>query len=41
LVELGVSLSAVRTALNVEKGMELLSGSIGAHVARSHGSPVH
>ena len=41
LVELGMSLSGVRTALNVEKGMELLSGSIGGHVARSHGSAVN
>lgn len=30
LVELGLSLSGVRTALNVEAGMELLRGSNGA-----------
>src|ERR671922_2599586 len=30
LVELGMSLSGVRTALNVEKGMELLSRSVTA-----------
>src|SRR5579871_5784675 len=30
LVELGMSLSGVRTALNVEKGMELLAGSMGS-----------
>jgi len=29
LVELGMSLSGVRTALDVEKGMELLAGCIG------------
>jgi rsbT antagonist protein RsbS len=30
LVELGMTLPGVRTALNVEKGMELLSSSLGA-----------
>jgi rsbT antagonist protein RsbS len=30
LVELGMSLPGVRTALNVEKGMELLASSMGA-----------
>jgi len=30
LVELGMSLDGVRTALNVEKGMALLRGSLGA-----------
>ncbi len=32
LVELGLSLDGVRTALNVEKGMELLKGEIGSSV---------
>lgn len=32
LVELGLSLEGVRTALNVEKGMELLKGEIGSSV---------
>jgi rsbT antagonist protein RsbS len=34
LVELGMSLSGVRTALNVERGMEML------HMATSRGGPV-
>lgn len=35
LVELGLSLDGVRTALNVEKGMELLKGEIGSSVGGS------
>lgn len=38
LVELGMSLPGVRTALNVEKGMELLATSIGG---RGTGEPVN
>jgi rsbT antagonist protein RsbS len=37
LVELGMSLAGVRTALNVEKGMELLATPIGATGDRVHG----
>jgi rsbT antagonist protein RsbS len=37
LVELGLSLPGVRTALNVEKGMELIRGAITAE--RANGSP--
>jgi rsbT antagonist protein RsbS len=32
LVELGMSLSGVRTALNVEKGMQLLQTSLPGHL---------
>lgn len=38
LVELGVSLSGVRTALNVEKGMALLHASLAASQEGWHGS---
>jgi rsbT antagonist protein RsbS len=40
LVELGMSLDGVRTALNVEKGMELLAASLGADATAGHGAPV-
>jgi rsbT antagonist protein RsbS len=40
LVELGMSLAGVRTALNVEKGMELLSRSMSAGAGDGHGPPV-
>jgi rsbT antagonist protein RsbS len=40
LVELGMSLSGVRTALNVEKGMELLTASMAAAGAGSHAAPL-
>jgi rsbT antagonist protein RsbS len=38
LVELGLSLTGVRTALNVERGMELLRSGIEAR-ERGHGGP--
>jgi rsbT antagonist protein RsbS len=38
LVELGLSLPGVRTALNVEKGMELLRGAV-RQAANGHGGP--
>ena len=37
LVELGMSLAGVRTALNIEKGMELLSRSIASGPADANG----
>jgi len=40
LVELGMSLSGVRTALNVEKGMELLSASMARAGDGINGAPV-
>src|SRR5438034_10611575 len=40
LVELGMSLTGVRTALNIEKGMELLAASMGAAGVGIHGAPV-
>ena len=40
LVELGLSLGKIRTALNLEKGIELLSASLGPpEEESSHGSP--
>ena len=39
LVELGMALPGVRTALNVEKGMELLSAATNAN-GDDHGPPV-
>jgi len=39
LVELGMSLEGVRTALDVERGMELLSGSLRA-IGRDEGNGV-
>src|SRR5437868_7422841 len=40
LVELGLSLAGVRTALNVEKGMELLSTSMVEASGGADGAPV-
>lgn len=37
LVELGMSLTGVRTALNVDAGMELLRNSVGAHKETLYG----
>lgn len=39
LVELGVSLPGIRTALNVERGMELLRESLAAPIAEPDGRP--
>ncbi len=39
LVELGLSLAGVRTALNVERGMELLRSGIEAARGRDHAGP--
>src|SRR6185436_14453405 len=39
LVDLGMSLAGVRTALNVERGMDLLSERSGTH-GNDNGSPV-
>jgi len=36
LVELGLALPGVRTALNVDKGMELLRLSLGNGASRDH-----
>lgn len=40
LVELGLTLSGVRTALNVDAGMELLKKSVNG-TTRNHGSRLH
>ena len=40
LVELGMSLAGVQTALNVEKGMEWLSATAGDHADSIDGSPL-
>jgi rsbT antagonist protein RsbS len=39
LVELGMTLERVRTALNVEKGMELLRASLGEPETNNHNAP--
>jgi rsbT antagonist protein RsbS len=41
LVELGMSLQGVRTALNVDAGMELLQNSIDGHRESEYGSYFH
>jgi rsbT antagonist protein RsbS len=41
LVELGMSLEGVRTALNVDAGMELLRQSAAAHEETEYGSYLH
>jgi rsbT antagonist protein RsbS len=39
LVELGLSLAGVRTALNVERGMELLRAGLETRPGRDHAGP--
>ena len=39
LVELGMTLKRVRTALNIEKGMELLRASLGEPETTNHNAP--
>jgi len=41
LVELGMSLDGVRTALNVDAGMELLRRSVSGHEESEYGSYFH
>lgn len=41
LVELGMSLEGVRTALNVDAGMELLRNSMNGHEGMEYGSHFH
>jgi len=41
LVELGMSLAGVRTALNVDAGMELLHDSVDGRKDRLYGSCIH
>lgn len=41
LVELGMSLEGVRTALNVDAGMELLRNSVNSQAEREYGSYFH
>jgi rsbT antagonist protein RsbS len=41
LVELGMSLEGVRTALNVDAGMELLRKSVNGHEEPEYGSHFH
>src|SRR5258705_3633050 len=41
LVELGMSLSGVRTALNVERAMDMLQASVATSVAAQENEPVN
>jgi rsbT antagonist protein RsbS len=41
LVELGMSLSGVRTALNVERAMDMLQASVATSVAAPASEPVN